>query len=130
MRRGQDLSIKFLITYLLLVGISLCGYWIVQISSGFFDLGLATMQSDTQMVWHLITEFLTAGLSIIAAFMMLSRNPLGFRLGLASCGMLLYTGLNSISWGLLQDPGVLILFLICAIGAIYGIFVLLGREEL
>ncbi|MCP4582004.1 MAG: hypothetical protein GY839_10320 [candidate division Zixibacteria bacterium] len=130
MRRDQNLSIKFLITYLLLMGFSICGYWIVQLSDGFLHQGMATIDSGTYIVWHLIAEFLAAVLSIIAAFMMLSRNPLGFRFGLAACGMLLYTGLNSIGWGLLQDPGLLILYIICAIGAFFGIFIILGRAEL
>jgi hypothetical protein len=44
--------------------------------------------------------------------------------------MLLYTGLNSIGWGMRHDPGLLVLFVISTLGAIFGFFNILSRDEL
>jgi hypothetical protein len=130
MRRTRDFSTKFLVVYFLLVGLSICGYWGTQLSSGFLELGVNTVKSDSYIIWHVLAEFIAGIITVIAAFLLLTRNALGHRLGLFACGMLLYTGLSSIGWGMLHDPGIMALFIITLLGAIFGFFALIGREEL
>ena len=130
MRRTPDMGSKILVTYLLLIGFCMCGYWVTQIAGGFLYLGFATVDGGSYLAWHVVVEFVAAIFSVLAAFLILSRNPLGYRLALFACGMLLYTGLNSISWGLHHDPGLLTLFIICAVGALFGFFYILSRGEL
>ena len=130
MNRSHKSGEKVLITYFLLVGLSMCGYWATQLSGSYLADGVATKIRESYIVWHVIAEIATGVLALISAFLMLSNNPLGLRLGLFTCGLLLYTGLNSIGWAQLHDPGLLILYIIAALGAIYGFFYLLTREEL
>ena len=130
MKRTHNFSTKFLVVYFLLVGLSICGYWGTQLSSGYLPLGINTVKSDSYIIWHVLVEIITGALTIISAFLILSRNFFGLRLALFTCGMLLYTGLNSIGWGMLHDPGLLALFIITSLGAIFGFFALIGREEL
>jgi hypothetical protein len=130
MRRTRDFTTKFLVVFFLLVGLSICGYWGTQLSSGFLPLGVNTISGDSYIIWHVIAELIAGIITIIAAFLLLTRNALGHRLGLFSCGMLLYTGLSSIGWGILHDPGLLALFIITSLGSLFGFFALIGREEL
>jgi hypothetical protein len=130
MRRTPDMGSKILVTYLLLMGFSMCGYWVTQIASGFLSLGFATVDGGVYLAWHVVAEFVAAIFSILAAFLILGRNPLGYRLALFACGMLLYTGISSIGWGQVHDPGLLALFIICAAGALFGFFYILSRGEL
>ena len=130
MRPTNDFGAKFLVVLFLLVGLSICGYWATQLSAGFLSLGISTVINDSYIVWHIMAEIITGALAIISAFLILSRNMFGLRLGFFTCGMLLYTGLNSIGWGMRHDPGLLVLFIISAIGAIFGFFYFMGREEL
>ncbi len=130
MRRSRDLSAKIMVVFLLLLGLSILGYWLIQLSSGFLAQGTATVKGESLVIWHIIAEMLTGLLAIITAFLILAHNPLGLRLGLFTCGMLLYTGLNSIGWGILHDPGLLVLFVISTVGALFGFLSLIGREEL
>ncbi len=130
MRRSRDFGSRFLVVFFLLIGLSMIGYWLIQISGGFLIEGSGTIVGESLIIWHIIAEILTGLLAAIAAFQLLSKNPFGLRLGLFTCGMLLYTGLNSIGWGILHDPGLLAIFIICAAGAVFGFFTLIGREEL
>lgn len=126
MNRSHKSGEKILISYFLLVGLSFCGYWATRLSGSY----LADNTGGNLAVWHVIAEILAGVLALIAAFLMLSRYLLGYRLALFTSGILLCTGLNSIGWGVLHDPGILVLYLIAIIGSIYGFFYLLGREEL
>ena len=130
MSRSHKSGERLLITYFLLVGLSICGYWATQLSGSYLADGMATKISERYVIWHVTAEIASGVLALISAFLMLSNNPLGLRLALFTCGMLIYTGLNSIGWAQLHDPGLLILYIIAAIGAIYGFFYLLTREEL
>ena len=130
MARVNDFGGRFLVVFFLLVGLSICGYWATQLSAGYLSVGINTVISDSFIVWHIIAEIIAGVLAIISAFLILSRNMFGLRLGLFTCGMLLYTGVNSIGWGLRHDPGLLVLFIISAIGGLYGFFHILGRDEL
>ena len=129
MRRTPDLGSKILVTFFLLMGFSLSGYWLTQITGDFLSAGFSNAESEGIPISHVIADFATAILSIISAFLILGRNPFGYRLALFACGMLLYTGLSSIGWGWYHDPGLLILFVICAIGALFGFFYIIGRGE-
>ena len=130
MNRGHKSGEKLIITYFLLVGLWICGYWATQLSGNYLVDGIATKISESYIVWHVIAEVASGVLALISAFLMLSNSSFGLRMGLFTCGMLLYTGLNSIGWGILQDPGLLALFIITSMGAIFGFFALIGREEL
>jgi hypothetical protein len=130
MRRGISPGIKILVTFLLLIGFSICGYWALQISSGYLYLGLSTIISDSYIFWHILAEILAGVLAILSAYLILIKHPLGLRLAMFDCGMLLYTGINSTGWGLLHDPGLLTLFIICTIGAFLGLIYLSFKDEL
>lgn len=130
MKRSRDFGAKFLVVYFLLLGLSMLGYWVIQLSGDLLKDGASTVIGDRLIVWHIIAEMLTGLLAIIAAFQILGHNPLGLRIGLFTCGLLFYTGLNSIGWGILHDPGLLVLFIISALGAVFGFFNLMGRGEL
>lgn len=130
MRRSSDFGAKFLVVFFLLIGLSLCGYWATQLSGGFLTLGVNTVMNDSYVIWHIVVEIITGVLAVISAFLILSRNLFGLRLGLFTCGLLLYTGLNSIGWGMRHDPGLLVLFIISAVVAIFGFFYILGQDEL
>jgi len=130
MRRSRDLGSKFLVVFLLLLGLSILGYWVIQLSGGYLTEGSSTIKGDSLAIWHVVAEMLAGLLSVISAFLILAHNPLGLRLGFFTCGMLLYTGLNSIGWGALHDPGLLVLYIISSVGALLGFFSIIGREEL
>jgi len=130
MRRTPDLGSKILVTFFLLIGFSLSGYWLTRIAGDYLYQGFSAAKGESYTLWHVIAEFVTAILSILSAFLILGRNPLGYRLALFACGLLLYTGLSSIGLGLIRDPGLLILFIICDIGALFGFFYIIGREEM
>ncbi len=130
MRRGPDAGSKILVIFLLLIGFSMCGYWAIQLSSGFLFLGLGTVRNDSYIAWHVVAEVLTGILALFSAYLVLIRHPTGWRLAMFTCGMLLYTGVNSIGWGLLHDVGFLLLFIISSIGALFGLIYLIGRDEM
>lgn len=130
MRRSTGSGSKILVTFLMIIGFLICGYWVTQLSGGFLFRGLGTIRNSNYIIWHIIAEFITGILSIISAYLVLSRHPLGKRLAMFTCGMLLYTGLNSIGWGSLHDPGLLTIFIICSIGAFFGLFYLIGQDEI
>ena len=121
---------KILVTYLLLMGFFICGYWITQLAGGFLFLGLATAVGETYIAWHILAELLTGLLSLISAFLLLGRHGLSWRVALFTCGLLSYTGLNSIGWGLYNDPSLLAIFIISSLGALYGFFYLLLKAEI
>ena len=130
MRRGPDAGSKILVTFLILIGFSMCGYWAIQLSSGFLFLGLSSIRNDSYIIWHVVAEVLTGILALFSAYLVLIRHPIGWRLAMFACGMLLYTGINSIGWGILHDTGLLVLFIFCSIGALFGLIYLIGRYEL
>lgn len=121
---------KILVTYLLLTGFSICAYWLTQMASGFLYLDLTTIEGESYIAWHIIAELLTGLLSLISAFLILSRHELSWRIALFTCGLLLYTGLNSIGWGMHNDPSLLTIFIISSLGALYGLFYILGKGEI
>ena len=130
MKRSSNFGAKFLVVFFLLVGLSICGYWVTQLSGGYLSDGISTIKNDSYIFWYILAEFITGGLTIISAFLILSRSIFGFRLALFNCGMLLYTGLSSIGRGIGHDPGLLVLYIISVIVAIFGFFYILGKEEL
>ena len=102
MSRSHKSGERLLITYFLLVGLSICGYWATQLSGSYLADGMATKISERYVIWHVTAEIASGVLALISAFLMLSNNPLGLRLALFTCGMLIYTGLNSIGWAQLH----------------------------
>ncbi|MCD6161953.1 MAG: hypothetical protein J7K40_06020 [candidate division Zixibacteria bacterium] len=130
MRRSSGSGSKILVTYLMLIGFIIGGYWVIQLSGSFLFHSSGTIRNSNYIIWHIIAELITSILSIIAAYLVLIRHPLGKRLAMFTCGMLLYTGLNSIGWGSLHDPGLLTIFMFCSIGAFFGLFYLIGQDEI
>jgi hypothetical protein len=112
------------------MGFFICGYWLTQVASGFLYLGLATIEGDSYISWHIIAELLTGLLSIISAFLILGRHSLSWKVVLFTCGLLFYTGLNSIGWGMYNDPSLLAIFIISSLGALYGFFFILAKGEI
>jgi len=128
--RTPDGGLKVVITFHLLVGLSLCGYWATQITSGFLYMGISMVREGAYITWHVIAELLTGILALVAAYLMLTNHSIGKRLGMFVSGMLLYTGINSIGLGLNLDAGLLILAIICCLGAFFSLIYLTSHEEI
>ena len=130
MKRNIDAGSKILVTYLIIIGLSICTYWLIQISGGFLFLGMDTVRDSSYITWHVVAELITGIIAVFAAYLMLIRHPTGYRLAMFACGLLLYTSLNSIGWGLLHDPGLLVIYIISSLGSLYGFVYILSRDEI
>jgi len=130
MRRSYDLGARFLVVYFILIGVSICGFWITQLSSGYQPQPSGMVIETDFSTWHIIADMLAGIMAVISAFLLLGRNPIGFRLSFFTCGLLLYTGLSSVGWANGYDPGLFVLFVIILIGAIFGFFYLFSKEEI
>lgn len=85
--------------YLIVLGASVIGMWLMIISNGGIKEGFL------QMGFHLFSEFLMATTAIVSGILLLKQSKIGLILGLASLAVLVYSMLNAAGY-YLQNQGI------------------------
>lgn len=79
---------KIAALYSVIIGIAMIGMWLLFIAT---DQVSELKTEPLRITYHLIAEFLTAALLLIAGFGLFTNQKWGFHIFLISLGMLLYT---------------------------------------
>ena len=85
---------------LALVGVGMIGFWSVHVARGGLANGLATVESDAYIALHIAAETVTAVACLLGGLAVSLGLGWGPAVGLIASGMLAYSGINSLGWGL------------------------------
>ena len=94
-RESMNLAVSIL---LVLVGVSIIGYWIFYVLRGHLPQGLKTIESGGYIAFHILAEMITAILCIIGGVWLARNERVGPLIALLGSGMLLYTCINGLAW--------------------------------
>ena len=83
---------------LILTGFGMAFFWISHIAAGNLKQGIKTVEGENYIVFHITAELLTAVICVAAGFGLALGCGWGKPMGLLACGMLAYTGINSLAW--------------------------------
>jgi len=107
---------------LAIIGLGMLGFWIVHIRNGGLPDGLRSLESGGFIAFHIGAESLTGIACLVGGIALAMALPWGRVLALWACGMLLYTGINSLAWKEVRNrPAVSLMFIVPAVIAVLGI---------
>lgn len=91
--------------FMILMGIGMIAIWTIDISRGKFGNqgGFFRWTEGENRLWpHILAEYSTGILLIIAAVFLLNENLKGFPLAFISLGAMIYSSINSTGWVILK----------------------------
>jgi len=83
---------------LMLVGVGMAFFWFSYILKGGVSEGTHTLAGENYITLHITAELLTAVLCLSGGLALALDLGWGLPVGLFACGMLAYTGINSLAW--------------------------------
>ena len=115
--RGNRLSV-----FLIFVGLGIATFWVAWILMGNLTEGVRTVENENYIVFHIAAELIAAALAFTGGVLWLSahrRAPVFVQVAL---GALIYTGLNSMAWGIRNDPLISVFFGLTFIVGLIGLY--------
>jgi hypothetical protein len=107
---------------IIIIGIGMVFFWLSFIFNGGLPQGMKTMTGENYIVLHITAELLTAVICLAGGLALVSGLNWGLPVGIFACGMLAYTGINSLAW--IKNTKAISLifitaFIVSVIGGIY-----------
>jgi hypothetical protein len=115
----MDLALGIL---LMLAGIGMAFFWLSFVLTGGLSQGIRTMAGENYIILHITAELLTSVICLAGGLALAIGFGWGLPVGIFACGMLAYTGINSLAW-IKNTKAIslvfLTVFLISIVGGIY-----------
>ncbi len=115
--RGNRLAV-----FLIFAGLGIIAYWILWILTGGLTDGLRTIENGDYIVFHIAAEVITAVTAFTGGVLWLSEHKRAPVFVLFGLGMLTYTGLNSMAWGVANDPVLSVFFCLVFVVGLIGLY--------
>jgi hypothetical protein len=90
-----DLALGIL---LMLSGIGMAFFWLSFMFTGGLSQGIRTMAGENYIILHITAEILTSVICLAGGLALALGFGWGLPVGIFACGMLAYTGINSLAW--------------------------------
>ena len=105
-----------------IVGIGMLGFWLIHITKGGLPQGIRTLENGGHIAFHISIELLTGIVCLVSGTTICLETAWAVPVGLLSCGMLLYTSINSLAWKEVREkPVISLMFVVPAIIAVLSI---------
>ncbi|MDA8097751.1 MAG: hypothetical protein RDV00_09715 [Clostridia bacterium] len=115
--RGNRLAV-----FLIFAGLGIFAFWVIWLLGGNLTEGLRTVENENYIVFHIAAELITAVLAFTGGVLWLSEHRRAPVFVMVALGMLIYTGLNSMAWGVRNDPVLSVFFGMVFIVGLIGLY--------
>lgn len=118
------MKITLLGYYSFFIGVCILGMWMMILFKGIIPEG------KTEITFHLVSEFLMAGICILSGIMLLFRKRNGRILCIAGLSMVIYSVLNAAGYyGERHETPMVILFILLLFMTLWALYIALTIPE-
>jgi len=125
-RTWQDLTVSVLLAIL---GVGMLGFWATWLAQGDLRGGIATIENNQFIVFHVTAEAIAALLALVGAAGLWLRRTWGRAVSCVAGGMVVYATINSLAYSVKNDPALTPIFVV-SLAVVLVCFALLGSERM
>jgi hypothetical protein len=125
-RTWQALTVSVL---LVILGLGMLGFWAMWLAQGNLRGGIATIENNQFIVFHLTAETIAALLALVGATGLGLGWAWGRTVSFVAGGMVVYATINSLAHSVKNDPALTPIFVV-SLAVVLFCFALLGSERM
>lgn len=122
-------KIRLLSGLLILLGISVIGFWVIFFITGSMTDGIFTVENNQYIIFHQLAEFTMAVASLTGGILLWKGTKKARYIATLALGMLLYSSINSSAHAVKNDLSLLPIFIFTLVVCMAGIYHLLCEKQ-